>query len=39
MPRPEPYAVMIAKEAAALAALVVFCTMILTWADILKGTH
>lgn len=39
MPQPEPFAVMIAKEAAALAALASFITMVLVWADYLKGTH
>ncbi len=37
MDRPEPFIVMIAKEAAALAALAVFLAAVLVWAGVIRG--
>lgn len=37
-PAPEPFAVMIAKEAAALAALAVFIIAVLLWAGVIRGS-
>lgn len=37
-PQPEPFIVMLAKEAAALAALAVFILAVLVWCGVIRGT-